>query len=339
MAALVRAPKRLLVLHTACHDPFWNIATEEHLFNSAKEDEETLFLWRNAASVILGRNQNPWKECRLDEMQTRGVELVRRHSGGGAVYHDLGNTNFSFVGPRSRHSKDRNCAILLAALKDPFGIPAELKGRNDVVWGETKISGHAYKYTASGALHHGTLLREADMGVLAAVLSPHKAKLQSKGVASVAARVSNLASQFPGLTHEAFCAAMERHFAAAYADVPVERHTLRQEDLAALPGVKERRDLLLSWDWRYGESPSFSLNITKKFPWGLVDLYLDYEGGRVKRSKLYSDALLPDLVAALQAGVDAQVSAEEAKRCLPDHPELHGAIDEYFAWVNAEIKS
>ena len=185
-----------MVLHTASHDPFWNIATEEHLFNTAHEDEETLFLWRNAASVILGRNQNPWKECRLEEMETRGVALVRRHSGGGAVYHDLGNTNFSFVGPKSRHSKERNCSILLAALRDPFGIPAELRGRNDVVWGETKISGHAYKvcswpsffwlpsssfkYTASNALHHGTLLREADMGVLAAVLSPHKAKLQSK---------------------------------------------------------------------------------------------------------------------------------------------------------------
>ncbi len=95
----------------------------------------------------------------------------------------------------------------------------------------------------------------------------------------------------------------------------------------------------MSWAWRYGESPSFSLNITKKFAWGLVDLYLDYEGGRVKRSKLYSDALSPDLVAALQAGVDAQVSAEEAKRRLPDNPELHGAIDEYFAWVNVELKS
>ncbi len=238
MSALVRAPKRLMVLHTASHDPFWNIATEEHLFNTANEDEETLFLWRNAASVILGRNQNPWKECRLEEMEARGVELVRRHSGGGAVYHDLGNTNFSFVGPRAWHSKERNCAILLAALRDPFGIPAELKGRNDVVCGETKISGHAYKYSAGGALHHGTLLRDADMGVLAAVLSPHKAKLQSKGVASVAARVSNLAAQFPGLTHEAFCASMERHFGAAYAGAPVEKRTLTQEDLACMPGVK-----------------------------------------------------------------------------------------------------
>ena len=127
------------MLRTHSLDPFLNIATEDFLFNSAKAEEEVLFLWRNRASVIIGRNQNPWKECRLEEMEKRGVELVRRHSGGGAVFHDLGNTNFSFVGPKSRHSKERNCEILLKALKEPFGIQAELKGRNDVVLGETKV--------------------------------------------------------------------------------------------------------------------------------------------------------------------------------------------------------
>ncbi len=337
MAALVRGPKQLVVLRTACHDPFWNIATEEHLFASAREDEEVLYLWRNAASVILGRNQNPWRECRLEEMETRGVQLVRRHSGGGAVFHDLGNTNFSFVGPRARHSKERNCEILLGALREPFGVGAELKGRNDVVFGETKISGHAYKLTSTSALHHGTLLRAADMGVLAAVLSPHKAKLQSKGVASVAARVTNLAAQFPSLTHEAFCDAMQRKFAAAYPEALLVERTLTEAELADIPGVKERRDLLVSWDWRFGESPSFSMNIAKKFPWGLVDLYLDYEGGRVKRSKLYSDALSPDLVAALQTGVDAQLNAKLAKELLAAQPELHVMVDEYFAWVLSEL--
>lgn len=131
--------RRLVVYRTACHEPFLNIATEDVLFSSAKADEEVLFLWRNNPSVILGRNQNPWKECRLEEMEKRGVSLVRRHSGGGAVFHDLGNTNFSFVGPKSRHSKERNCEILLRALREHFGIPAELKGRNDVVLGETKV--------------------------------------------------------------------------------------------------------------------------------------------------------------------------------------------------------
>jgi lipoate-protein ligase A len=134
----MKAPRRLLVVRTTCHDPFLNISTEEHLFHNAKEDEEVLYLWRNAPSVILGRNQNPYKECRLEEMEKRNVTLVRRHSGGGAVFHDLGNTNFSFVGPKARHSKERNCSILLQSLRD-FGINAELKGRNDVVFGQTKV--------------------------------------------------------------------------------------------------------------------------------------------------------------------------------------------------------
>ena len=321
--------RRLKLFRTSVHSPYLNISTEDHLFRNVAADEEALFLWRNDPCVIIGRNQNPWKECRQKEMEARGVSLVRRHSGGGAVYQDLGNTCFSFVSPKSRYSKERNSELLLAALSD-FGIDAELRGRNDIVFGDTKISGHAYKLNNVNALHHGTLLREVDMTTLTAVLSPSKAKLQSKGVSSVSARVTNLTSRFPALTHEAFCAALTLRWQEAHAAVPMATESLAQASLPA--SVLREAKRLSSWEWRFGESPKFSLNITHRFPWGICDLYLDYEKGRVLRSKLYSDALSPELVAALQDGVDAQLDANVARERYSG-PE----IEDFFNWVNAEL--
>lgn len=252
------------------------------------------------------------------------------------MYHDLGNTNFSFVSRRNVYDKQRNCSILLRALQH-FNIDAELKGRNDIVLGPTKISGHAYKYSMHNALHHGTLLREVDMDTLKAVLSPSKAKLQSKGVASVEARISNLASQFPQLTHESFCEAVEHEFEKAYPGAQVEREMMTEETMRRPAVVREQEQLLGSWEWRFGESPQFSINITHRFEWGVCDLYVDYQKGQVTRSKLYSDALSPDLVAALEQGVDAQLSPETAKALLVDSPEMHPQVDEFFNWVRHEI--
>lgn len=333
-------PRRLRVfVSPTVTNPFLNIAAEDHLFGQAhlaEEREEMLFLWRNERCVIIGRNQNPWKECRIEEMDRRGVLLVRRHSGGGAVYQDLGNSNFSFVSPRKLFSKEFNSGLLLGALRR-FGIGAELKGRNDIVLGETKISGHAYKLNNHSALHHGTLLRDVSMETLQAVLSPSKAKLQSKGVASVQARVTNLAARFPGLSHETFCEAMIQEFRQAYPEAEMVTEELKESDLRAIPQVASQEERLSSWDWRFGESPNFSLNITQRFDWGICDLYLDWEKGKVQRSKLFSDALSPELVAALQLGVDAQLDANAAANVLP--PEMRGQVDEFFNWIHRELRN
>lgn len=325
----VAPPRRLLLLNTDVQDPFLNIAAETYLYESADPETEVLFLWRNSKSVIIGRNQNPYKECKLSEMEKRGVLLVRRHTGGGAVYHDPGNSNFSFVSPQFRYNKDRNCAALLAALAD-VGVVAELKGRNDIVSEGQKISGHAYRYNGRNALHHGTLLRQVDMQTLEAVLNPSKEKLQSKGVESVRARVKNLSQ----VKHEQFGDALSHRWREQWPDAPVESRDVMEDDMLQWPGVKEQRESLAAWDWRFGLSPQFSLNVTKKFPWGLFDVHCDWDAGRVVRSVIYSDCLWPELVTALQAGLDAQLDPQVSKSIISGHD---AEIDEFFAWIKHEL--
>ena len=205
----------------------------------------TLFLWRNEPTVVIGRCQNPWKECNVQAMQAKGVHLARRSSGGGAVYQDLGNTNFTFLSSTENFDKIRNSGIIIDALSK-WGLRATTSGRNDIVVGPDdaplKISGAAYKLSPPRALHHGTLLIDVDMGALSALLNPNKLKLQSKGVASVAARVTNLKKLDAGITHETLSEAVIAAFCNHYSSGPVtpqalDHSYLQQRDDLRVRGV------------------------------------------------------------------------------------------------------
>ena len=197
------------------HDPFFNLATEEWLFRSGDITRPTLFLWRNEPTVVIGRCQNPWKECDISKLREKGVHLARRFSGGGTVYQDLGNTNFTFLTSLANHDKERNSQIIIRALST-FGLCAETSGRNDLIVGGFKVSGAAYKLAPPRALHHGTLLIQVDMSALAGLLNPNKLKLQSKGIASVASRVKNLKELSQSVSHEALCSAIVTSFCNHY---------------------------------------------------------------------------------------------------------------------------
>jgi lipoate-protein ligase A len=203
------------VLMSKTQDPFFNLATEEWLFRSGDITRPTLFLWRNEPTVVIGRCQNPWKECDISKLRAKGVHLARRFSGGGTVYQDLGNTNFTFLTSLANHDKERNSQIIIKALSS-FGLSAETSGRNDLIVGGFKVSGAAYKLAPPRALHHGTLLINVDMAALAGLLNPNKLKLQSKGIASVASRVKNLKELCPILSHEALCSAIVTSFCNYY---------------------------------------------------------------------------------------------------------------------------
>ena len=212
--------KNVRVYISESHDPFFNLATEDWLFRNADLEEETLFLWRNKPTIVIGRNQNPWKEIHIGKMEEAGVVLSRRQSGGGAVYQDLGNTNFTFVSHRDEFSKERNNAILVAALAS-FNVPVVASGRNDIVMSGDdgrKISGSAFKFTKDRAFHHGTLLIDVQLNALGALLNPSKAKLLSKGITSVAARVVNLTEINSAITHESLSAAIMREFYQCYSE-------------------------------------------------------------------------------------------------------------------------
>jgi lipoate---protein ligase len=321
---VVRAPK-LRVIDSSMRNPFWNIALEEYLFESRAElDDETelLYLWRNEPSVIIGRNQNPFKECNVHALEADNVHLARRHSGGGAVYQDLGNTIFTFLSPVRFYSKERNYSILCDALARGFGVrDVHVQGRNDLAVGDRKVSGSAFKLDSRRAIHHGTLLVDVDMGRLGRYLHPSKAKLKAKGVASVRARVMNLIDAErsvaePPLNHATLCDAIVEQFAGG--DVDVERwDEARCRSIAALAAKAER---LGDWQWRFGETPPFEHHLEHRFEWGTVDVHIDaVKSGIITgdRVKIFSDSLHPELIDELAEALrNVAYDAASIGQCL-----------------------
>ena len=205
-------PLRLLLSDS--YDPWFNLAVEDCIFREMTT-QRVLFLWRNAETVVIGQAQNPWKECNTRRMEEDGIRLARRSSGGGAVFHDLGNTCFTFMAGKPEYDKSVSTGIILNALKT-LGIDASASGRNDLVVqtpeGERKISGSAYRETVDRGFHHGTLLLNADLSRLANYLNPDVKKLQAKGITSVRSRVANLNEFVPGIDHQQISTAVAEAF-------------------------------------------------------------------------------------------------------------------------------
>lgn len=239
---------------------------------------------------------------RVQKMEDDGVQLCRRASGGGAVYQDLGNTCFSFLNqlPTSRNAceapgidfKTINNGVLISALAR-LGIEAEASGRNDleVRKGENhfKVSGSAYKVKNDSrglrSLHHGTMLLDVDTEALGRYLTPNSMKLKSKGVSSVKARIINLKQVNSSLNHEVFVEALEEEFRLTRASGAVAI-SLSVEDMLAIPDVKEEYEKSLDWQWRFGSTPAFEVELVHRFPWALIQLNLDAKKGRITKGKV-----------------------------------------------------
>ena len=277
---------RLRILRTDTTDPHYNLALEEMLFNAAAEGECILYLWQNRHTVVIGRNQNPWLECRTRQLEEDGGFLARRLSGGGAVYHDLGNLNFTFLVRKEDYDLSRQLSVIARACQS-LGIPAEISGRNDITADGRKFSGNAFYEHQGRAYHHGTLLVDVDMAQMGRYLSPSPAKLQAKGVTSVRSRVVNLKELRPGLTIPEMAAAMEEAFSQVYGlpAEPMDASGLDQEQLAAL------RRRYAGWEWLYGRKLPFTFQCAGKYPWGEVTIQLAAEAGTVREAAVYTDAM------------------------------------------------
>ena len=273
------------------HDPARNLAIEEALL-LGDFPEPILFLWQNAHTVVIGRGQNAWKECRTGLLDEEGGTLVRRSTGGGAVYHDLGNLNFSFVMQKALYDVPRQLNVIRRGVLS-FGIETEASGRNDIVLKDSgaKFSGNAFRFTQTHGLHHGTILMDVDIAKLGRYLAPSKAKLESKGVESVRARVGNLAALNPDISIENLKAALFEAFKAEYGPGEPGRweDTLDEAAVDALAG-KYR-----GWDWTYGKTPRFDVTLERRFPWGGVELLLSLKQGLVAQATCFTDANDPEL--------------------------------------------
>lgn len=279
---------------------------EQALLEMVGEDTCILYLWQNRHTVVIGRNQNAWRECRTGQMETDGVFLARRLSGGGAVFHDLGNLNFTFLVRKPGYDLNRQLGVIVEACR-LMGIPAERSGRNDVLTGGRKFSGNAFYEHQGRCYHHGTLLVDVDMAAMGRYLSPSKAKLEAKGVSSVRSRVVNLKELRPDLTIEETAARMEEAFQSVYG-MGAERLETSALDGACVDALTERNR---SWDWLYGRDIPCELRCGKRFPWGEVELRLEVDAGTVRGVTVYTDAMDWALAPAVEGALTGSVFRRE----------------------------
>ena len=286
---------RNFILRGDSTDPWHNLAVEELLFDALEQDARVFYLWQNRNTVVIGRHQNAWKECRVKLLEDEGGRLARRSSGGGAVFHDMGNLNFSFVLPRGEYDVRRQLEVVRRAVAR-FGIEARFTGRNDLVIGDSgaKFSGNAFRFSGDVALHHGTIMVNVDMDRLGRYLAPDDGKLKAKGIDSVRARVANLSGLNPEITIPALTDALMDAFADEYgAAGALSMAALDADRLAALEGE------YASWDFRLGKALPFDATLQRRFDWGGVTLEMSLKGGTVESARVYSDAMDEAMIARL----------------------------------------
>ncbi|WP_309266384.1 lipoate--protein ligase A [Aeromonas salmonicida] len=334
---------RLLVSDS--HDPLFNLAVEECIFRQMDPNQRVLFLWRNANTVVIGRAQNPWKECNTRRMEEDGVTLARRSSGGGAVFHDLGNSCFTFMAGKPGYDKSISTAIVLDALK-LLGVSAFASGRNDLLVaaqdGDRKVSGSAYRETHDRGFHHGTLLLDADLSRLANYLNPDPKKLAAKGISSVRSRVANLCELLPGIEHQQVSHALIEAFFAHYGARVSPEH-ISPTQLPDLPGFADTFARQRSWEWNFGHAPAFTHQLDERFDWGGVELHFDVEKGVIGRAQIFSDSLDPAPLDALVQRLVGVTYRSDAIAALlgqlkTDFPARQAELDALAGWLQAALR-
>lgn len=311
----------LLYYRTDNTVPFENLALEETLLHMAAPGQCILYLWQNRRTVVVGRNQDPFAECRVRTLEQDDGFLVRRLSGGGAVYHDMGNLNFTFLVRSQDYDVDRQLSVICRAVQC-FGLDAQKTGRNDITVDGRKFSGNAFYKTGDCCYHHGTLLVDVDTGEMSRYLQVSQSKLASKGVASVRARVVNLKELAPEMTIDALAEALRAAFGEVYGLTP---ETLSPDDLD-WDHILRRKEFFASDAWRFGARTACTDEAAERFSWGDLKLEYTVEGGRIRRLQLYSDGMEADFLADLphilegceyaSGALEARLSAVQARSPL-----------------------
>lgn len=303
------------ILFSTQHNPWLNLAVEEYLLDTVLPDQVILYIWQNKNTVVVGRNQNAWRECTTRLLQEESGMLARRLSGGGAVFHDLGNLNFTFVMGKALYDLNKQYGVLLDSVKT-LGIPAQMTGRNDLIADGRKFSGNAFCHRKNSSYHHGTLLVDVDMDKLSRYLRVSTEKIQAKGVKSVRSRVVNLTEFIPSLTIQTMAESLTRSFELNYGKADIIETGF---DHFPHNRIKALYDKYASWDWLYGEAPAFDLEINDKFDWGEIQLHFQLEDGLIRRAAVYSDAMDEQFILALpDCFKDKRLKTSDLVTCLED---------------------
>ncbi len=271
--------------------PWHNLAVEEYVLNHLPPHTCVLYLYQNENTVVIGKNQNAWKECRHQQLADEGGKLARRISGGGAVFHDMGNLNFSFIVSREDYDLNRQLKVILDAVKS-LGVSAEFSGRNDILSEGAKFSGNAFCFRKDSAFHHGTILIGADMSKLARYLTVSKDKIASKGVESVRARVCNLQERNADIDVDKVADALRVSFEKEYGPV----RPLVIDDIKEVEAIEARN---ATWEWKLGQSPSFDIETGTRFAWGNAEFAFSLKNGVITQANVFSDAMDADYIGSL----------------------------------------
>lgn len=313
--------------------PYENLALEEYLMKTARPGECIMSLWRNKRTVVIGRNQNARLECRADDLTADGGHLARRFSGGGAVFHDLGNLNFSFLVRDPDYDVDRQLSVIQLALKR-FGLNAEKTGRNDVAVDGRKCSGNAFLREGAARCHHGTLLISVSSAHMVKYLTPDPAKLAAKGVKSVPSRVVNLHDICEALTVETVIPTLIAAFEEVYG-LKSDIIPLESLDWAA---VNQRAAFLADPAWIFGKDPVYNLHSGRhRFGWGGAQLFLAEEEGKIRQAGLFTDAMDEGLSARVAAAMEGKNANETALLTALSAAHLDAEIEADLAGLICEV--
>ncbi|MCE4995817.1 lipoate--protein ligase [Staphylococcus xylosus] len=295
-------------------DPTLNLAMEEYVLKNMPKDDSYFLFYINRPSIIIGKNQNTIEEVNQSYIDEQGIDVVRRISGGGAVYHDTGNLNFSFVTDddgNSFHNFQKFTEPIVEALKS-LGVDAKLSGRNDIQVGEAKISGNAMVKVKDRMFSHGTLMLNSELDEVQNALKVNPAKIKSKGIKSVRSRVANI-SEFldEPIEIDKF---KEIILKSIFGETQVEEYKLTDEDWRKIEKLSNEK--YRTWEWNYGRNPKYNFEREEKFEKGFVQIKLDVKKGRIEHAKIFGDFFgegdITELENALEGTMHEFDSIEEA---------------------------
>lgn len=320
------------LIESKSNNPWYNLALEEYLLSHNKQNEVILYLWQNNHTVVIGANQNPWKECNIELLEKDGGKLARRLSGGGAVYHDLGNLNFTFIMNKKDYDFEKQISVIIDAVKK-FGIKAEFTGRNDIVVNSKKISGNAFYFSGDKAYHHGTLLVDSDFNKLVEYLNVSKEKIKSKGIDSVRSRVTNLTECDSNINVEK----IKEELKAAFVRIYGEYDEVFVSDIIG-EDFEEIEKKYSSWDFRFGDTPKFDVVLNNRFPWGEVNINLKLLKGKISEVKIYTDAMDVNFVNSVEKlMIDLPLEAAIIKDIFKRN-QIVSDYQDFIEWLTKEIQ-
>ncbi|MDD3852114.1 MAG: lipoate--protein ligase [Syntrophomonadaceae bacterium] len=299
------------------HDPYFNLALEEYAVINLPETQNYFILWQNQPTVVVGRNQNTIEEINAPHIEEHDIKVVRRMSGGGAVYHDYGNLNFTFVVNENRDFTNftKFTRPVIKAL-NRIGIQAENNGRNDITIDGRKFSGNAQFKYKQRLMHHGTILFNSRLEDMVQALNPSTEKITSKGIKSVRSRVTNISEHLSSpLTIEEFKKILTVE--VLHEEKDNAAYTLSDYDLKMVNDSKN--DKYSTWDWIYGASPAYNVKKTGNFDWGNIDIRLEVKHGLIKSCRIYGDYFSAHDITELERGlIGTRYSESEIKKRLAE---------------------